>query len=232
MREIVLDTETTGLDPNDGHRIVEIGCVELINYVPTGQSRQYYINPERDIPEEAFKVHGLSAEFLADKPCFAAIAEDFLSFVRDDILVIHNAEFDLRFLNAELARLGHPAIPSKRAFDTVALARRRFPGAQESLDALCRRFSIDLTARSLHGALLDCELLASVYLELRGGRQPGLTLDAAAEAVGAAMAAVQRSYRPARPHAPSEAELAAHARMLESVKEPLWLALESQPSSS
>src|SRR5690625_1930273 len=226
MREIVLDTETTGLDPDNGDRIVEIGCVELINYVPTGQSRQYYINPERDMPEEAFKVHGLSAEFLADKPRFAEIAEDFLDFVRDDILVIHNAEFDLRFLNAELPRLGHPPIPAARAFDTVALARRRFPGAQASLDALCRRFSIDLTARSLHGALLDCQLLASVYLELRGGRQPGLTLNAAAEAVAAGMEAVQRRFRPPRPHAPSQDELDAHARMLESIKEPLWLALE------
>src|SRR5690625_81196 len=228
MREIVLDTETTGLDPDNGDRIVEIGCVELINYVPTGQSRQYYINPERDMPEEAFKVHGLSAEFLADKPRFAEIAEDFLDFVRDDILVIHNAEFDLRFLNAELGLLGYPLIPAERAFDTVALARRRFPGAQASLDALCRRFSIDLSARSLHGALLDCELLASVYLELRGGRQPGLTLDSGAEEEARTVVAAPRRHRPARPHAPTEAELAAHARMLESLKEPLWSTLESQ----
>ena len=228
MREIVLDTETTGLDPHDGHRIVEIGCVELINYVPTGETRQYYINPQRDMPEEAFKVHGLSAEFLADKPCFEEIAEDFLSFVREDILVIHNAEFDLRFLNAELERLGHPPIPAARAFDTVALARRRFPGAQASLDALCRRVSIDLSARSLHGALLDCQLLASVYLELRGGRQPGLTLDGATEAMAAGKAAVERRFRPARPHAPSESELAAHALMLQKIKEPLWLAEAAQ----
>lgn len=222
MREIVLDTETTGLDPEAGHRVVEIGCVELVNHVPTGQHRQFYINPERDMPEEAFKVHGLSAEFLADKPCFAEVAKDFLAFVREDILVIHNAEFDLKFLNAELVRLGFPPIPAERAVDTVGLARRRFPGAQASLDALCRRFEIDLSARSLHGALLDCQLLASVYLELRGGRQPGLTLDTVGAAATAAVAAVKRQFREPRPHQPSEAELEAHARMLAMLKEPIW----------
>ncbi|MDF2095596.1 DNA polymerase III subunit epsilon [Aquibaculum arenosum] len=222
MREIVLDTETTGLDPLSGDRVVEIGCVELLNHVPTGQMRQYYINPDRDMPEEAFKVHGLSSEFLAGQPRFADIVEDFLSFVREDRLVIHNAEFDVRFLNAELARLGHSPIPMSRAVDTVAMARRRFPGAQASLDALCRRFDIDLSARSLHGALLDCQLLAAVYLELRGGRQPGLTLDSQAAAGTSRVVGVTRRYREPRPHAPSEAETAAHERMLDSLKEPLW----------
>lgn len=224
MREIVLDTETTGLDPAAGHRVVEIGCVELENHVATGRHLQLFVNPERDMPEEAFKVHGLSAEFLADKPRFAEVAEEFLAFVRDDVLVIHNAEFDIKFLNAELGRLGHPPIPLERAVDTVKLARRRFPGAQASLDALCRRFEIDLSARSLHGALLDCQLLAEVYLELRGGRQPGFVLDAAATAAAAAAAASPRRYREPRAHAPDEAELQAHARMLEKLKEPVWLA--------
>lgn len=222
MREIVLDTETTGLDPASGDRVVEIGCVELLNHVPTGETRQYYINPERDMPEEAFKVHGLSSAFLAGQPRFAEIAEDFLAFVREDILVIHNAEFDIRFLNAELARLGHAPIPMTRAVDTVAMARRRFPGAQASLDALCRRFDIDLSARSLHGALLDCQLLAAVYLELSGGRQPGLTLDSQAGGDTSRVGGITRRYREPRPHAPSEAEIAEHERMLDSLKEPLW----------
>lgn len=227
MREIVLDTETTGLDPDEGHRIVEIGCVELINYVPTGRTRQYYINPERDMPEEAARVHGLTSEFLADKPLFSDIVDDFLAFIGDDILVIHNAEFDLRFLNAELARLGYPPIAQQRAFDTVDLARRRFPGAQVNLDALCRRFSIDLSARSFHGALLDCQLLAEVYLELRGGRQPGFLLDGAKQGPETETPVIRR-YRPPRPHAPSAAELAAHARMLEDIKDPLWRKLEQK----
>ncbi|WP_366554691.1 DNA polymerase III subunit epsilon [Aquibaculum sediminis] len=222
MREIVLDTETTGLDPASGDRVVEIGCVELLNHVPSGQTRQYYINPERDMPEEAFKVHGLSSEFLAGQPRFAEIAEDFLAFVREDTLVIHNAEFDIKFLNAELARLGHSPIPMTQAVDTVAMARRRFPGAQASLDALCRRFDIDLSVRSLHGALLDCQLLAAVYLELRGGRQPGLTLDSQASGGTSRVVGVTRRYREPRQHAPSEAEIAAHERMLDSLKEPLW----------
>lgn len=222
MREIVLDTETTGLDPASGDRVVEIGCVELLNHVPSGQTRQYYINPERDMPGEAFKVHGLSSEFLAGQPRFAEIAEDFLAFVREDTLVIHNAEFDIKFLNAELARLGHSPIPMTQAVDTVAMARRRFPGAQASLDALCRRFDIDLSVRSLHGALLDCQLLAAVYLELRGGRQPGLTLDSQAGGGTSRVVGVTRRYREPRQHAPSEAEIAAHERMLDSLKEPLW----------
>lgn len=222
MREIVLDTETTGLDPAAGHRIVEIGAVELVNHLPTGQSRQIYINPERDMPPEAFAVHGLSADFLADKPVFAAIAADFMQFIGDAVLVIHNAEFDLKFLNAELARLDMPALPASRAVDTVGIARRKYPGAQASLDALCRRFQIDLTDRALHGALKDARLLAEVYLELIGGRQPDLALTAAVAAAAAGTPATARPMRPPRPHAPTPEEAAAHARFLEKLKDPLW----------
>jgi DNA polymerase-3 subunit epsilon len=221
MREIVLDTETTGLDPKDGHRVVEIGCVELLNHVPTGRTFHRYVNPERSMPEEAYQVHGLSEEFLAQHPPFRDVVDEFLDFIGADRLVIHNAEFDIRFINAELKTLGRPPIAC--AFeDTLTLARRRFPGAQASLDALCRRFEIDLSARTKHGALLDCELLAAVYLELIGGRQPGfeLMLDAAAAAVATA---ITRSFREPRPHQASEEELAAHAAMLQKLKQPLWL---------
>ncbi|RLL72488.1 DNA polymerase III subunit epsilon [Paenirhodobacter hankyongi] len=180
MREIVLDTETTGFEPNEGHRIVEIGAVELFNHVPTGRTYHQYINPERDMPTEAFEVHGLGEEFLRDKPVFAAIAQDFLDFIGEDAkLVIHNAAFDMKFLNAELGWAKKPLIANDRALDTLMMARRRFPGSPASLDALCRRFNIDNSSRTLHGALLDSEILADVYLELIGGRQPvfGLTVD-------------------------------------------------------
>jgi DNA polymerase-3 subunit epsilon len=223
MREIVLDTETTGLDPDDGHRIVEIACIELENHLPTGGPVFHrYVNPERDVSPEAVAVHGLTTEFLAQHPPFAAIVDDLLAFIGDGRLVIHNAEFDLKFLNAELKRLGRS--PLGCAFeDTLTLARRRFPGAPSSLDALCRRFAIDLSARTRHGARLDCELLAAVYLELVGGRQPGLDF-VAAVATAVAAARLDRPARPPRPHAPSEAELAAHAAFLATIKEPLWLA--------
>ena len=174
MREIVMDTETTGLSPDEGHRIVEIGCVELLNHVPTGMVYHQYINPERDMPTEAFEVHGLSEERLSKEPVFAAIADDFIAFIGDAKLVIHNASFDMKFLNAELTWCGKPRLETERAIDTLAIARRKFPGAQASLDALCRRFNIDNSARELHGALLDSEILADVYLELIGGRQPDL----------------------------------------------------------
>ncbi|MBM3582487.1 MAG: DNA polymerase III subunit epsilon, partial [Alphaproteobacteria bacterium] len=175
MREIVLDTETTGLDPARGDRIVEIGCVELVNYIPTGNTFQSYVNPERDIPETAFAVHGLSRDFLAKHPVFAAIAEEFVAFIADSPLIIHNAAFDLGFVNAELARLERAPVLSARAVDTVQLARSKIPpGASASLDALCARFGIDTSGRALHGALKDALLLAEVYLELIGGRQPGL----------------------------------------------------------
>lgn len=225
MREIVLDTETTGLSPDDGHRIVEIGCVELINHVttdrPSGQ-RQFYINPERPMPAEAFAVHGLSDEFLAGKPVFAEIADDFLNFIGQSPLVIHNAEFDMKFLNAELRRLGLEGLPRSRAVDTLAIARKQFPGAQASLDALCKRYDIDTSGRTLHGALLDSTLLAEVYLELIGGRQPGLTLAEDVRRTTDKSAAGHRAPRPARPHAPSPAELQAHAALVDSLTDPIW----------
>ena len=177
MREVVMDTETTGLDPDDGHRIVEIGAVELENLLPTGRVYHQYINPERNMPKEAELVHGLTDDFLADKPVFARIAPGFLEFIGEARLVIHNAAFDMRMLNAELTRLGQPVLPGARAVDTLEIARNRFPGAQASLDALCRRFGVDNSGREKHGALLDSELLAEVYLELMGGRQQGLGLD-------------------------------------------------------
>ncbi len=176
MREIVLDTETTGLDPFTGDRIVEIGAVELYNHMPTGEVYHQYINPERDMPAGAFAVHGLSSEFLSDKPVFTAIANKFLDFIKDSRLIIHNAAFDMKFLNAELDWSSHPKIPMKQALDTLAIARKKFAGAQNSLDALCRRFGIDNSNRTLHGALLDSEILAEVYLELVGGRQPDFAL--------------------------------------------------------
>lgn len=226
MREVVLDTETTGLDPRNGDRVVEIGCIELINHIPTGRHYHVYINPERPMPEEAFKVHGISDEFLKDKPVFAAIAQEFCAFIGEDPLVIHNAAFDIGFLNMELARLeGLPHIAMERAIDTVRLARAKFAGAQVSLDALCKRFNIDLSARIKHGALLDAELLAEVYLELIGGRQQGLGL-AGTDGDGQSLVALQQPRgpaRPPRPHAPSEAELAAHATFIAKLKDALWL---------
>ena len=227
MREIVLDTETTGLDPLSGHRIVEIGCVELNNHLPTGRVFHRYINPERDMPVEAFNVHGLSGDFLAKHKVFAEEVGEFLAFIEDTPLVIHNAEFDMRFINAELIRLGFAGLPMHRAIDTVAIARRRFPGAQASLDALCRRFEIDNSSRTKHGALLDAELLAEVYLELIGGRQPGLGL---AAAVGAGVSAirVRREPRAARPHAATPEEVAAHAAFIAKLKNAMWLAAADQ----
>lgn len=221
MREIVVDTETTGLDPRSGHRLVEIACIELVNHVPTGNHFWKYVNPERDMPAEAFAVHGLSEAFLADHPLFAEIAEELLGFIREDTLVIHNAAFDIGFLNVELERIDGPAIPLTRAVDTVQLARSKYPGAQASLDALCRRFEIDNSARTRHGALLDAELLAEVYLELIGGRQPEMAL-AGRDDGGAAACAVERPVRPPRPHDASETERAAHAAFLETIIEPVW----------
>ena len=221
MREIVLDTETTGLDPASGHRIVEIGCLELINHIPSGEVFHTYVNPERDMPAGAFEIHGLSEAFLADKPLFGAVADGLLAFLADSMLVIHNAQFDLGFLNAELARIDREALPEARAIDTVGLARRRFPGAPANLDALCRRFGVDNAARTRHGALLDAELLAEVYLELIGGRQPSLGLATAREA-----RAETRDERPARPprrHEASADESAAHAAFLRKLKDPIWL---------
>lgn len=226
MREVVLDTETTGLDPLAGNRVVEIGCIELVNLVATGRSLQLYLNPEMPMPAGAQEVHGLSDEFLADKPLFADKAEELLEFLGDAQLVIHNAQFDLGFLNAELARVGKPKLTNDYV-DTVSMARRKFPGQRASLDSLCDRFGIDNTKRAKHGALLDSELLAEVYLELSGGRQRdlGLAPEMAAAGVQGIMAQTL-TLRPPRPHAASAAELAAHAEFLNKISEPIWLKVE------
>ncbi len=176
MREIILDTETTGLDPENGDRIVEISCLELVNRLPSNQNFHSYINPECAMSPEAEKIHGLNSAFLADKPLFADIAEAFLQFIGDAPLIIHNAVFDIKFLNAELARVGLASLEAHPVRDTLAMARQKFPGAPASLDALCRRFGVDNSARDVHGAQIDCQLLAAVYLELSGGRQPGLQM--------------------------------------------------------
>ncbi len=214
MREIVLDTETTGFEPSEGHRIVEIGAVELMNHMPTGRSYHQYINPERAMPAEAFEVHGLGDDFLRDKPVFRAVARAFLEFIDTAPLVIHNAAFDIKFLNAELGWLNLPQIAPSRAIDTLLIARQKFPGSPASLDALCRRFGIDNSAREKHGALLDSEILAEVYLELIGGRQPdfGLTTVAARTSAGPAPADWRPRPRPAAlPPRLTEEEAAAHA---------------------
>ncbi|HEX7752642.1 MAG TPA: DNA polymerase III subunit epsilon [Novosphingobium sp.] len=225
MREIIFDTETTGLDPQSGDRLVEIGCIEMVNRVTTGRTFHAYYNPDRDMPAAAEAVHGLSAAFLADKPRFADLVEDLLEFIADSPLVAHNAGFDFGFLNAELAMLGREAVCRSRMIDTVALARVRHPGAKLSLDALCTRYGIDRSHRTMHGALLDAELLAQVYVELTGGRQIGLEL--AAEAQDRLVASVvtvvrERVFRAPRPHAASAAELARHAEFVKSLNSPLW----------
>lgn len=220
MREVALDTETTGLSPEAGDRLCEVGCVELVNHVPTGREFHAYVNPERPMPEEAYRVHGLDDAFLKDKPTFDKVADALLEFIGDAALVIHNAEFDLKFLNAELARLQRGPIPRDRAVDTLSIARRRFPGASNSLDALCRRFQIDLSGRELHGALLDAQLLSAVYLELSGGREPGLELKA--EAAARETVAFERRTYPPRPHAPNDDEAAAHAAFVARLTDPVW----------
>ena len=242
IREIVLDTETTGLSPDDGHRIIEIGALELINHMPTGKQLHFYIKPERDIDEAAEKVHGISAAFLEDKPVFAEIVDEFLSFIGSDVMVIHNAAFDMGFINAELKRLSHAPLPDERALDTLMLARKKFPGAQASLDALCRRFEIDNSHRDLHGALIDADLLAEVYIELIGGRQPDLGLGTASSAAlqkdalqnDAAKGFGDKGFgdqgfeignqviREARKHQASPEELALHEAFLDSLKDPIW----------
>jgi DNA polymerase III subunit epsilon len=217
MREIVLDTETTGFEPAEGHRIVEIGAVELFNHVPTGKTYHQYINPERPMPKEAFEVHGLGDEFLKDKPLFRAVGQAFLDFIGDAQLVIHNAAFDMKFLNFELQRAGLPVLPNSRATDTLLIARQRFPGSPASLDALCRRFGVDNSAREKHGALLDSEILAEVYLELVGGRQPDFGLSAVSGGQQASgQAGPSEIWRPRPRPVPlperiTEAEAAAHA---------------------
>lgn len=212
MREIVLDTETTGLDPLRGDRLVEIGCVEIYNRIPTGQTYHVYLNPERDMPAEAFAVHGLSSEFLADKPLFPAVADAFLAFIGDDPLIIHNAAFDIGFLNAELARIRRPALTFDRVVDTLSLARRRHPGGSNRLDDLMSRYGIDSSRRTKHGALLDSELLAEVYAELCGGKQTALSLsveEARVTVMEGGVAVPQQRPRPLAPRVQAE-EIAAH----------------------
>jgi DNA polymerase III subunit epsilon len=230
MREIVFDTETTGLSPANGDRLVEIGCIELVNRVETGLSFHAYFNPERAMDPGAQEVHGLSDTFLADKPLFAERVEELLDFLGDSPLVAHNARFDFSFLNHELGLVGRLNIPESRMVDTLALARVRHPGAKHSLDALCTRFGIDRTQRIKHGALLDAGLLAQVYIELTGGRQIGLGLAPAREETGfvndrdpALRPQASAIHRPARPHSASEEELARHRAFLEKLSHPLWL---------
>lgn len=223
MREIVLDTETTGLDPNSGHRVVEIGAIEIVNFMPTGRHFHRYINPKRAMPEEARAIHGLSDEFLAQHPEFEYVVEELLEFIADARLVIHNAQFDLNFLNAELKLLSRDRLANPFV-DTVLEARKKFPGAPASLDALCKRFNIDNSQRTFHGALLDAQLLAEVYMELQGGRQPGLELARQSAFAGDGMTPrAGDTVRPPRPHAPLPAELAAHQAFVATIKDALWL---------
>ena len=222
MREIVLDTETTGLDPMSGHRIVEIGCVELINHVATENTYWQYINPESDIPAEARAIHGLTTEFLSDKPLFSNIAEAFLEFIGDASLIIHNAKFDIGFINAELTRANLLPLEITRAIDTVQLARKNFPGAPASLDALCRRFQVDNSGRELHGALKDAHLLARVYLELVGGRQPNLNLTERVIKTASLQDKWKPQVRQPRVHAASTEELAAHGSFMKQLSDPIW----------
>jgi DNA polymerase-3 subunit epsilon len=224
MREIVLDTETTGFEPDQGDRIVEIGAVELVNHVATGNVYHQYVNPERTMPQGAFEVHGLGDDFLKDFPVFAQVGQAFLDFIGGSKLVIHNAAFDMKFLNAELAWMGLPRLPMDRAVDTLAIAKSKFPGSPASLDALCRRFGVDNSSRTKHGALLDSEILAEVYLELIGGRQPTLVLAEAGQGTAASGGAWKPGPRPAPlPPRLSEAERVAHASFVEALGDgALW----------
>ncbi|KZK95959.1 DNA polymerase III subunit epsilon [Pseudovibrio sp. Ad46] len=230
MREISFDTETTGLNPLDGDRLVEIGGVELINFIPTGRTCHLYVNPQRDMPEEAFRIHGLSAEFLSDKPLFVDVADEFLDFVGDSRLVIHNAPFDMGFINMELGRCNKPKIPNTQVLDTLKLARRKFPTGSVSLDALCSRYGVDNTKRVYHGALLDAELLAEVYLEMNGGKQKNLGLVPDDEAIDLDKLNDEPKKRDAAKQRPnplspslSEEEIEAHAKFLAGMKsDPAW----------
>jgi DNA polymerase-3 subunit epsilon len=224
QRSVLFDTETTGLDPRAGHRVIEIAALELINDLPTERKFHHLIHPERDIPEDASRIHGMTLEHLRDKPLFRAIAEELIDFLGpDEMLVAHNAPFDFGFLNAEFERHGHPPLPLTRMVDTLAMAKTRFPGMPNSLDALCRRFGIDLSERTAHNALLDCKLLAEVYIELTGGRQRGLSLAASEETFTIATYEA-RPDRTIRHIGVSEEEQARHAKFLERVKNPIWLA--------
>jgi len=224
MREIVLDTETTGFKPEEGHRVIEIGCVELINHVATDSHYHVFINPERPIPEDATRVHGITDERVANEPLFGAVVDEFLAFVGDSPIIAHNASFDAHFLNWELVLAGKAKLANE-IVDTLAIARRKFPGAPATLDALCRRFGVDNSGRTFHGALLDAQLLAEVYLELLGGRQAGLDLSTETTVVresGLGPVIGPRGFRPPRLHAPTPEELEAHAAMVAGLKNAVW----------
>ncbi len=222
MREIVLDTETTGLNPLQGDRVIEIGCVEINNLLPTGNFYHCYFNPEGDVPSEAIRVHGITNEFLSDKPLFSSEVDVFLEFISDSPLVIHNAAFDVGFLNSELSHLGFPQIPINRSIDTVALARKKFPGSPASLDFLCKKFNIDASKREKHGALLDAQLLAEVYLELRGGRQSILEINVSGKQSFEQNTEQSKTRREPRKFIASDAEISLHNEFLEQIKNPLW----------
>jgi len=227
LREIILDTETTGMDPLMGDRMVEVGCVELINLMPTGRTFHHYINPEREIPAEATAVHGITNEQVKDKPTFVEIAADLVEFIGDAKIVAHNASFDQKFINYQLQACGFPAYKNEQVIDTLLMARRMAPGAPASLDALCKRFGIDNSNRTLHGALLDAQLLAEVYLELRGGRQTGLELGEVKAGDVEVMDASQRVMRQPRAHAPKPDELAAHEEYIKGIKDSIWSKMAS-----
>ncbi len=230
LREIAFDTETTGFYFNNGDRVIELGCVELINHLPTGKTFHAYINPQRDVPPGASKVNGLTTEFLLDKPLFMQVVDPFLEFIQDSPLVIHNATFDLGFMNAEFERLCRPTIPLARAIDTLVMARKKFPGAQNNLDAVCRRFNIDLSQRGTHSAILDAQLLAQVYLELIGGRQVSFSFDGSQkQEVEESLVALtitpllrDRPFRQSRGYSVSPEELSSHEEFLKTIKDPLW----------
>ena len=232
MREVVLDTETTGLDVSKGHKILEIGALELINLVPSGKTLHLYVNPERDIDDDATRIHGITNEFIANKPNFRRIVHEFLDFIGNDRLVIHNAPFDLGFLNAELNQVGLEMISEDRVVDTLTIARQKFPGAQASLDALCRRFQINNEHRDLHGALIDADLLASVYVELRGGLQPNFLFSKTATEISGNPASediydskwsnIKKTYRPPRNQELTEDEIDKHNKFLELITDPIW----------
>lgn len=222
MREIILDTETTGLDPKSGHRIIEIGMIEMIDKTVTGEKFHYYINPERDVPLEAYRIHGISSEFLQDKPFFRAISEGFLDFISGSTLVIHNASFDMKFINHELSLIGVPSIDMSNVIDTLALARKKFPGAKVNLDALCKKFKIDNSSRNFHGALLDAKLLSEVYIELMGGRQSSFTISVK-NAEERLQGKTNNSARIKTPVVlPSEEELSAHNKLMKKIPKNLW----------
>jgi DNA polymerase-3 subunit epsilon len=223
-REIVLDTETTGFEPDEGHRLVEIGCLELINHLPSGKVFHTYLNPLRDVPPDAARIHGLTTEFLKNHPLFPEKVGEFIDFIADSTLVIHNAEFDMKFINAELRAAGFKTLSMERVIDTLPMARQKFPGQPANLDALCRRFKIDNSERKFHGALLDSELLSEVYLELIGGRQHGLGFagEASSQQSQILNAKIKRQNRPARSFPPEQKELKAHEALLDKIKGALW----------